>query len=113
MFLYVFLINSTNRIKYMHYNNKNIVISELIGLQVTIAKHKDKKQTGIKGTVVDETKNTLVINTSKGLKKIIKANAVFRFKAGKQSFLVDGKEINYRPVERTEKALKFYKRRSL
>jgi len=98
---------------YESYNNKNIVINELIGLQVKVVKHKDKKQEGMEGTVVDETKNTLVINTSKGLKKIIKANAIFRFKAGKKSFLVDGKEINYRPVERTEKALKYYKRRSL
>ena len=56
----------------MQYNNKSIVLSELIGLKARIIKHKDAKQKG-----------------------------------------VDGKEICFRPEERTEKAIKFYKRRSL
>ncbi|MEM3781577.1 MAG: ribonuclease P protein subunit [Candidatus Micrarchaeaceae archaeon] len=97
----------------MQYNNKNIVLGELIGLRVRVAKHTDKKQKRLQGTVVDETKNTLIINTSKGIKKIIKASATFRFYAGGASFLVQGREINFRPEERTEKALKFYKRRRL
>ncbi|MGC8676263.1 MAG: ribonuclease P protein component 1 [Candidatus Micrarchaeia archaeon] len=97
----------------MQYNNKNIVISELIGLKVRVARHKDKNQDGISGTIIDETKNTLVINTNKGIKTVIKADAVFRFYAGKRSFLVQGSEIHFRPEERTEKAMKFYKRRSV
>ncbi|MGC8628836.1 MAG: ribonuclease P protein component 1 [Candidatus Micrarchaeia archaeon] len=97
----------------MQYNNKSIVLSELIGLKARIIKHKDAKQKGMQGKVVDETKNTLVINTSKGIKRVIKANAMFRFYAGSRSFDVDGKEICFRPEERTEKAIKFYKRRSL
>ncbi len=97
----------------MQYNNKNIVLGELIGLKARVLRHADKKQKGIKGEVIDETKNTLVINTIRGIKKILKANALFRFYAGSKSFDVEGKEICFRPEERTEKALKFYKRRSL
>ncbi|MGC8547746.1 MAG: ribonuclease P protein component 1 [Candidatus Micrarchaeia archaeon] len=97
----------------MHYNNKNIVLSELIGLKAKVIKDTDKKQRGIQGTVIDETKNTLIINSSKGIKKVIKANAIFRFYAEGKSFVVKGEEINFRPEDRTEKAIKFYKRRSL
>ena len=97
----------------MECNNKNIVLCELIGMKVKVVKHKDKKQKGINGKVIDETKNTLVINSSNGIRRIIKANAVFRFYVGKKSFLVDGNEINFRPEERIEKAMKYYKRRSL
>ncbi|MEM3215673.1 MAG: ribonuclease P protein subunit [Candidatus Micrarchaeaceae archaeon] len=97
----------------MQYNNKNIVLGELIGLKARVVEHKDKKQKGLHGIVIDETKNTLIINTSKGIKKVIKANATFRFYASGKSFLVQGNEINFRPEERIEKALKFYKRRRL
>lgn len=97
----------------MEYDNKNIVLSELIGLRVRVMKSLDKGQVGIRGTVVDETKNTLVIEANEGTRRLIKKISIFKFYAGKQSFIVDGEEINFRPHERIEKGLKFYKRRSL
>lgn len=97
----------------MEYDNKNIVISELIGLKVRVMKSLDKRQVGIQGTVIDETKNTLVIEANKEIRRIIKKISVFKFYAGKKTFIVDGEEINFRPHERIEKGLKFYKRREL
>jgi ribonuclease P protein subunit POP4 len=94
-------------------NNRNIVMNELIGLKVKVAKSLDKKQQGITGTVVDETKNTLVLETREGRKSIIKKVSTFIFRSGSDSFTVKGEEINFRPHERIEKAMKFYRSRKV
>ncbi|MGC8478667.1 MAG: ribonuclease P protein component 1 [Candidatus Micrarchaeia archaeon] len=94
-----------------NYNNKTIVIHELSGLSAQVLSSSDKNQKGIKGKVIKETKNMLVLNTSKGIKQVVKKTSTFKFFYGKDSFTVKGEEINFRPYERTEKALKFYKRR--
>ncbi|MGC8662552.1 MAG: ribonuclease P protein component 1 [Candidatus Micrarchaeia archaeon] len=96
----------------MQYNNKNIVINELIGLKARVLNCPDKKQIGVVGAIIDETKNTLVLDTGeKGIKKVIKKAAIFKFYVGNKSFTVKGEEIAFRPYERTKKALKYYKRR--
>jgi len=96
-----------------YYNNKNIVLHELIGLNLKVVKSLDRSQQGISGRVIDETKNTLVVSTKNGTKKLVKKSSVFRFGINGRSFVVDGNEINFRPYERIEKALKFYKRRKV
>ncbi len=95
----------------MSYDNRNIILNELIGLRVRVLRSLDKKQRGISGFVIDETKNTLVVETDTGVKRLVKGISEFRFYYGRQSFKVDGKEISFRPHERTGKALKFYMRR--
>jgi ribonuclease P protein subunit POP4 len=95
----------------MRYNNKNIVLSELIGLRVRVLKSLDKKQKGSLGKVIDETKNTLVIETSGGKRSFVKRISLFRFYTQEGSFDVEGREIAFRPEDRIEKAMKYYKRR--
>ena len=95
----------------MVYDNKNVVLNELIGLKVVVLESLDKRQKGLRGRVVDESKNTLLIETEKGRKRVVKKISVFRFYPGRKSFRVDGNEINFRPFERTEKAIKFYRMR--
>lgn len=95
------------------YNNKTIVLHELIGLEARVIKSSDKSQIGIKGKVIRETKNLLFLTDNNVTKKIVKKISTFRFSDGKNSFVVDGKEINFRSHERIEKAFKFYKKRSL
>ncbi len=95
------------------YNNKNIVLHELIGAQVRVVESNDVAQEGIKGTVADETKNTILIETAQGIKIVVKKTSVFKFSIGRKNFIVEGSEINFRPYERIEKGLKFYKRRRL
>lgn len=96
---------------YSSYNNKNIVLNELIGLRVRVVKSLDRRQVGIKGTVIDETQNTLVVDTGYQQKRLVKATSTFRFYAGRKSFEVSGVEINFRPEERIEKAMKYYRKR--
>lgn len=94
------------------YSNRNIVLNELIGLRARVVRCSDKKQEGLEGIIIDETKNTLLLRTDGGVKRLVKASSAFRFYVeGKESFLVDGREISFRPHERIEKSMKFYKRR--
>jgi ribonuclease P protein subunit POP4 len=95
------------------YNNKNIVMHELVGLAAKVRHSSDKAQIGLKGKVIRETKNLLFLEDSDRVRKIAKKTSTFVFKVGRQSFVVDGKEINFRPYERTEKAFKYYKKRKL
>jgi ribonuclease P protein subunit POP4 len=98
----------------MHgYNNKNIVLHELIGLDAEVMLCRDSSQTGIKGRVINETKNLLYLTHDSKTKKVVKKISVFRFTHSNDSFIVSGMEICFRPYERTEKALKFYKKRKL
>lgn len=97
----------------MKYDNRNIVLSELIGLRARIIGSLDKKQKGVVGRVVDETKNTIVLETTEGKRSFIKGISRFRFYTPDGTFDVEGKEIDFRPDERIDKALKYYKRREL
>ena len=82
-------------------------------MPVRVVKSHDRSQVGIHGTVIDETKNTLLVETPEGAKRVAKDISTFRFRYGRKSFVVDGNEINFRSWERIEKGLKFYKRRKL
>jgi len=95
------------------YNNRNIVLNELIGLRARVVRCSDRKQKGLEGTIMDETKNTLLMETAGRTRTVVKASSAFRFYTSNGSFLVEGKEINFRPHERIEKSMKFYRRRKM
>ena len=95
------------------YNNKNIVLHELVGLDAQVIDSKDRAQVGIKGKVIRETKNLLFLDDKNKTREVVKKISTFRFRNGSESFVVNGEEINFRPYERTEKAFKFYRRRKL
>ncbi len=95
----------------MDYTNKNIVINELIGLKAKVIQSLDIRQRGTIGTVIDETKNTVVLETDKGIRRIMKSISVFRFYSENGSFTVRGEEISFRPHERIERAMRFYRAR--
>ena len=93
------------------YNNRNIVLHELNGLRVRVVNCSDPGQIGISGTVVMETKNTLRIRDGARTRTVAKMNSVFEFIAEGERFVVNGYEISFRPHERLEKAIKFYRKR--
>lgn len=97
----------------MRYDNKNIVLGELIGLKAKVIKCLDKKQAGLQGIIADETKNMFFLGTKHGTKKVVKKTATFRFYTGDGSFVVKGEEVNFRPEERIEKSMKYYRKREL
>lgn len=83
---------------------KNIVRHELIGLAVIIARSADPTQKSLKGRVIDETYNTLKIETGKGEKVIPKKNCIFIFTLpDKTKVQVEGSLLVSRPEDRIKK----------
>ncbi len=74
-------------------------------------KSQDRSRKGVAGTVLNETKNTLVIDTVSGKREVPKLASTFKFVYGRRKFTVEGREINFRPHERLEKSFRFYKKR--
>ena len=112
-------------------SKENLLFSTFIGLKVEISNSSQRSYIGLKGTVVDETKNLIVIELepkggavpgeaeepveSKELKeqkeqerlkevKIPKVSSVFRFTLDDGTKMdVDGRDISFRPHERAKK----------
>ncbi len=83
---------------------KNIIKSEIIGLEAEVIGSKNKDNIGIKGTIIDETKNTVVINEKKGSEKImLKDNITINIKVNDQTAAVKGKLLFGKPKDRIKK----------
>lgn len=86
---------------------KNLIKHELIGLEVEVADSTNRFHIGIKGLVIDETKNTLAIETEKGIKKIQKKGSTFIFKiSNDKKVKVNGNKIAVRPEDRLKLKVK-------
>lgn len=84
----------------------NIIKHELIGLKTEVIQSKNKKNVGIKGSVIDETRNTLTIKTKDGEKKVAKEESKFMFTlANNQKVAVEGGLIVGKPESRLKKRI--------
>jgi ribonuclease P protein subunit POP4 len=81
----------------------NLRKHELIGLEVEVLHSTDPSQTHVRGRVVDETRNTLVLEIQGDEKRIPKHGSRFRFEI-QGGLEVDGEEIRFRPEDRVKKA---------
>jgi len=78
-----------------------------VGLNVKVAKSSNPEYMGIKGKIIDETRNTLVILHENREKTILKDVAVFRFTLPDGTVVeIDGKAIVGRPENRVKKKVK-------
>ena len=84
----------------MEFNKKKLARSELIGLNVKIIESENSFNKGIKGKIIDETKNMFMVKTEKGRKSIIKNQCVFEFKFKEKDIQINGKSLSTRPEER-------------
>lgn len=81
---------------------ENLPRHELIGLEAEVVESTDEEQVGIKGEVMDETKNILRI----GDKKVEKKNCTFLFTIPSgEKVKLDGKLIHERPEDRVDMKL--------
>lgn len=64
---------------------------------------KNKNLIGIKGVVIDETKNTLAIKEDNIVKTILKKQVVLKFNYGENNIIVDGNLLIGRPEDRIKK----------
>lgn len=80
---------------------ENLPKHELIGLKAEVEEHTDQNLEGLEGTVVDETKNFLVIEG----KKVEKKEATFVFELEESKVRVKGQIIAKRPEDRVKMRL--------
>jgi ribonuclease P protein subunit POP4 len=86
---------------------RNLIRHELIGLSVEIIDSSNKFHIGIKGMVVNETKNLLIIETKKSLKRVQKKGTKFIFTIPDgRKFKVNGIRIIARPEDRIKLRVK-------
>lgn len=82
----------------------NLVRHELISLPLRITKSTDPTLKSLKGKVIDETYNTLKIETKEGEKIIPKNNSIFIFTLPNGvKVQVDGRLLVSRPEDRIKK----------
>jgi ribonuclease P protein subunit POP4 len=85
---------------------ENLARHELIGLSVLVVGSTDSGLVGISGRIVDETRNTLLVETERGLKRIPKSNTSLTFiLPDGQRARVSGSILISRPENRINKKM--------
>jgi ribonuclease P protein subunit POP4 len=84
-----------------------IICHEFIGTQGSIARSQHADYMGISGQVMDETKNTFIIQHEGKMKSIVKSSAVFNFQLADGTIVeIDGKLLVGKPEDRLKKTIK-------
>ena len=87
--------------------SKNLVHHEFIGLKVHVL-GKNNESLNLKGTIIDETKNTIKIEAMDNTEKVIpKVGSIFVFEIPNgEKIEVDGNILSIRPEDRIKKRFK-------
>ncbi len=81
---------------------QNAAAHELIGLHAVVSESTDKSREGMRGKIVDETKNLFIIETQKGEKKLPKREVKLTVTIGKENVLLDCSKLQQRPEDRVK-----------
>ena len=84
-------------------NGITLAKEELIGLHVKIKECKDPKWLDKSGIIIDETRNTFILEIDNDRKRIAKNIAKFEFEKNGRKLLLNGSKITYRSEDRTKK----------
>ncbi len=86
-------------------SKKDLIYSTFIGYKIEIIRSTIENLNGKKGTVIDETKNLIVIeDENKKEIKIPKNSSIFKFfLENGETVTIDGEKICFRPHERPKK----------
>jgi ribonuclease P protein subunit POP4 len=82
----------------------SIIREELIGRKARIIACSDPSWITISGKIIDETKNTFLIEVNNKPKRIAKKIAIFEFSHQGRKTIVEGSRLIYRPEDRIKKA---------
>ena len=75
---------------------------EFLGRKVCVEKHSDGSIAGVVGVIIDETRETVLLSSSDGNKRVAKNGAMFKF----ENTLLNGNLLKYRPQDRIRKVKK-------
>jgi ribonuclease P protein subunit POP4 len=84
-------------------NLKDFLRHELIGLKMEVIEAKNKNLVGIKGTIIDETKYTLVVKDEGKVKTLMKDQVTLKIYAYDHEIKVNGELLVGRPEDRLKK----------
>ena len=83
--------------------DNELALRELIGLFVRISRSSCRGMQGFEGRIMDETRNTFLVETSSGeRKRIPKASCIFTFFENGKESEIEGKLLVCRPEDRTK-----------
>lgn len=86
---------------------QNILRHELIGLKASVARSRNPQLRGKRGVVIDETKNTIILQQKTGRRVIPKDVSTFRFYLPNGAIVeVDGARLVARPENRLKTKVK-------
>ncbi|HLC47731.1 MAG TPA: ribonuclease P protein subunit [Candidatus Norongarragalinales archaeon] len=80
------------------------LLDELIGEELRVQISSGRGLTGLEGRIIDESRNSFLLATSSGRKRIPKASCTFRFPRWGRA--VDGGLLVGRPEDRTKRLAK-------
>ena len=83
-----------------------ILKAELIGKNVEVVEADNKDLNGITGKIIDETRNTFVVDTHNGEKTLVKDQVTLKMEHKGNTYEVNGKLLVNRPEERIKKVRK-------
>jgi ribonuclease P protein subunit POP4 len=78
----------------------NITSHELIGLHTQITESSNSQIIGLNGTIIDETKSMIIMNTKNGTKMIAKSNNSWKFSVDGKNVILNGTQISKRSFDR-------------
>ena len=82
-------------------SSRNVLRHELIGLDVLVSGAANPELRGLSGRIIDETRNLLVIETPRGIKRIQKMHTIFRvFLPSRELVEIDGSVLVLAPEKR-------------
>jgi len=82
-------------------SSQNVLRHELIGLDILVSGAANPMQRGLSGRIIDETKNLLVIETPKGVRRIPKMHSTFQVRLpGREPVEIDGSVMVLAPEKR-------------
>jgi ribonuclease P protein subunit POP4 len=85
----------------------DIIRYEFIGTEAKVVKSTNRSCVGIRGRVIDETRNTFTILHNGKRKMIVKDSSIFHFKFSDGTVVeIDGKLLVGRPEDRLKKHVK-------
>ncbi len=82
-------------------SSRNVLRHELIGLDVLVSGAANPGLKGLSGRIIDETRNMLVIETPKGIKRVVKMHSILRVALPSRELVeIDGSVLVIAPEKR-------------
>ena len=79
---------------------------EFIGKELEVIEADNPSLVGIKGKVIDETKNMLIIEQNNETKKLVKKQVTIKAKIEDKEIIIKGEILQGRPEERLKKKIR-------